>query len=63
MAVLCSMRGTDRWRNRLEGHTFEDTSNEMLYQNAMDGFEADVEPTTQLSLASNRCPGLVRAFQ
>jgi hypothetical protein len=32
----------DGWRGRLEEHMLEDPDSEMLYQNAMDGFEGDV---------------------
>lgn len=39
------------WRGRLEEHLLEDTDSEMLYQNAMDGFEDDVELNMQLGLA------------
>ncbi|WP_314192427.1 hypothetical protein [uncultured Arthrobacter sp.] len=41
----------DGWRSRLEEHLLEDTDSETLYQNAMDGFEDDVEPNMQLGLA------------
>ena len=41
----------DGWRGRLEEHLFEDTDSEMLYQNAMDGFEDDVKLNMQLGLA------------
>ena len=41
----------DGWRSRLEQHMLEDTDSEMLYQNAMDGFEGDVELNMQLGLA------------
>lgn len=41
----------DDWRGRLEERRLEDTDSDMLYQNAMDGFEDDVEPNTQLGLA------------
>lgn len=41
----------DGWRGRLEEHMLEDTDSEMLYQNAMDGFEGDVDLNTQLGLA------------
>jgi hypothetical protein len=33
----------DGWRGRLEERMLEDTDSEMLHQNAMDGFEGDVE--------------------
>lgn len=39
------------WRGRLEERMLEDTDSEMLYQNAMDGFEGDVELNMQLGLA------------
>jgi hypothetical protein len=35
----------DAWRGHLEQHMLEDTDSEMLYQNAMDGFESDIELT------------------
>jgi hypothetical protein len=38
----------DGWRGRFEEPMFEDTDSEMLYQNAMDGFDCDVELNTQL---------------
>ncbi|WP_104137844.1 hypothetical protein [Arthrobacter sp. ZGTC131] len=41
----------DGWRGRLEGRTLEYTDSEMLYQNALDGFEGDVELNMQLGLA------------
>ena len=41
----------DGWRSLLEQHMLEDTDSEMLYQNAMDGFEGDVELNMQLGLA------------
>ncbi len=41
----------DGWRGRLEERMLEDTDSEMLYQNAMDGFESDVELNMQLGLA------------
>lgn len=41
----------DGWRGRLEERMLEDTDSEMLYQNAMDGFEGDVELNMQLGLA------------
>ncbi|MFY9636939.1 MAG: hypothetical protein WAL27_19665 [Cellulosimicrobium cellulans] len=41
----------DGWRDMLEQHMLEDTDSEMLYQNAMDGFEGDIELTMQLGLA------------
>ena len=37
----------DGWRGRLEERMLEDTDIEMLHQNAMDGFEDDVELSTQ----------------
>jgi hypothetical protein len=40
------------WRGRLEERMLEDTDSEMLYQNAMDGFEGDTELNMQLGLAS-----------
>lgn len=33
----------DDWRDRLEEQMFEDMDSDMRYQNAMDGFENDVE--------------------
>jgi hypothetical protein len=39
------------WRGLLEEHMLEDTDSEMLYQNAMDGFESDIELNMQLGLA------------
>lgn len=41
----------DGWRGRLEERMLEDTDSGMLYQNAMDGFEGDVELNLQLGLA------------
>ena len=42
----------DGWCGRLEERMLEDTDSEMLYQNdAMDGFEGDVELNQQLGLA------------
>jgi hypothetical protein len=41
----------DGWRGMLEQHMLEDTDSEMLYQNAMDGFESDIELNMQLGLA------------
>lgn len=41
----------DGWRSLLEQHMLEDTDSEMLYQNAMDGFENDIELNMQLGLA------------
>ena len=41
----------DDWRGHLEQHMLEDTDSEMLYQNAMDGFEGDIELNMQLGLA------------
>jgi len=41
----------DGWRGRLQERMLEDTDSEMLYQNAMDGFEGDDEPNMQLGLA------------
>jgi hypothetical protein len=41
----------DGWRGRVEEYLLEDTDSEMLYQNAMDGFEDDVELNMQLGLA------------
>jgi hypothetical protein len=41
----------DGWRGRLEEFMLEDTDSEMLYQNAMDGFEGHVELNMQLGLA------------
>lgn len=41
----------DGWRGMLEQHMLEDTDSEMLYQNAMDGFEGDIELNMQLGLA------------
>lgn len=39
------------WRGMLEQHMLDDTDSEMLYQNAMDGFEGDIELNMQLGLA------------
>ena len=39
------------WRGPLEERMLEDTDSEMLYQNAMDGFEGDAELNMQLGLA------------
>jgi hypothetical protein len=44
----------DGWRGMLEQRMLEDTDSEMLYQNAMDGFEGDIELNTQLGLAPMR---------
>jgi len=41
----------DDWRSMLEENMLEDTDSEMLYQNAMDGFEGDIELNMQLGLA------------
>jgi hypothetical protein len=41
----------DGWRSRLEEHMLEDTDSDMLYQNAMDGFEGDAGLNMQLGLA------------
>ncbi|GAC1377510.1 MAG: hypothetical protein NVSMB43_18840 [Pseudarthrobacter sp.] len=41
----------DGCRSLLEQHMLEDTDSEMLYQNAMDGFESDIELNMQLGLA------------
>lgn len=38
-------------RDRLEEHMLEDTDSDMLYQNAMGGFEDEVDMNTQLDLA------------
>ncbi|MFJ6313558.1 hypothetical protein [Pseudarthrobacter oxydans] len=39
------------WRGMLEQNMLEDIDSEMLYQNAMDGFEGDIELNMQLGLA------------
>jgi hypothetical protein len=44
----------DDWRSLLEQHMLEDTDSEMLYQNAMDGFEGDIELNMQLGIATMR---------
>lgn len=44
----------------VEEHMLEDTDSEMLYQDAMDGFESDVELNMQLGLAPHENTGLVR---
>ena len=41
----------------------EDTDSEMLYQNAIDGFEDDVELHMQLGPRPDGSGGLVRALQ
>ena len=41
----------DDWRGRLEEQLFEDMDSELLYQDAMDGFEDDIGLTMQLGLA------------
>ena len=41
----------DDWRGMLEERMFEDMDSELLYQNAMDGFENDVELNMQLGFA------------
>lgn len=48
---LYSLDLADGWRGLLEDRMLEDTDSEMLYQNAMDGFENDVELNRQLGLA------------
>ncbi|MCO4251217.1 hypothetical protein [Pseudarthrobacter raffinosi] len=48
---LYSLDLADGWRGVLEQHMLEDTDSEMLYQNAMDGFEGDIELNMQLGLA------------
>ena len=50
-APLYDLDLADGWRSLLEQHMLEDTDSEMLYQNAMDGFEGDVELNMQLGLA------------
>ena len=42
----------DGWRGRAEEDLLEDTDSEMLYQNGMDGFEADLELNMQHGLVS-----------
>ncbi|MDR6508410.1 hypothetical protein [Arthrobacter oryzae] len=52
--VIQNLYGLDLaegWRGRLEERMLEDTDSEMLYQNAMDGFEGDAELNMQLGLA------------
>jgi hypothetical protein len=41
----------DGWRGRVEEHLLEDTDSDLLYQNAMDGFEDDAELNMQLGFA------------
>lgn len=41
----------DDWRGMLEDQLFEDMDSDLLYQNAMDGFENDVELNMQLGFA------------
>lgn len=41
----------DGWRGMLEQHMLEDTDSGLLYHNAMDGFESDIELNMQLGLA------------
>ncbi|WP_041652426.1 hypothetical protein [Pseudarthrobacter phenanthrenivorans] len=41
----------DDWRGTLEEQMFEDMDSDLLYQNAMDGFENDVELNLQLGFA------------
>jgi hypothetical protein len=53
----------DGWRGRLEEHMFEDTDSEMLYQDAMDGFDCDVELNTPLGPRPDGTQGLVQALQ
>ena len=48
---LYNLELADGWRGQLEQHMLEDTDSEMLYQNAMDGFEGDIELNRQLGLA------------
>ncbi|MGC0239617.1 hypothetical protein [Arthrobacter sp. SD76] len=39
------------WRGMLEERLFEDTDSDLLYQNAMDGFESDQGLNMQLGFA------------
>jgi hypothetical protein len=41
----------DDWRGTLEEQMFEDMDSDLLYQNAMDGFENDIELNMQLGFA------------
>lgn len=41
----------DHWRGMLEEQLFEDMDSELLYQNAMDGFENDTDLNMQLGFA------------
>jgi hypothetical protein len=41
----------DDWRGMLEDKLFEDMDSDLLYQNAMDGFENDIELNMQLGFA------------
>lgn len=43
----------DDWRGSLEEQMFEDMDSDLLYQNAMDGFEYDVKLNMQLGFAPN----------
>jgi len=53
----------DGWRGRLEEHMFEDTDSAMLYQDATDGFDCDVELSTPLVPRPDGTQGLVQALQ
>jgi hypothetical protein len=44
----------DGWRGQVEEHLLEDPDSELLYQDAMDGFEDDVELNMQLGFAPMR---------
>lgn len=52
----------DGWRGRLEEQMFEDTDSEMLYQNALDGFENDVELNMQMGFAPMNVPEWFEPF-
>lgn len=48
---LYSLDLAENWRGRLEDRLLEDTDTDMLYQNALDGFEGDEELAMQVGLA------------
>lgn len=52
----------DGWRGQVEEHLLEDPDSELLYQNAMDGFEDDVELNMQLGFAPMRLDDWFKPF-
>lgn len=53
MEVIQDLYGLDLaegWRGRLQEQLLEDTDSDMLYQNALDGFEDDIELNLQFGL-------------